>query len=135
MRPRAAPRSLATRLFVSAALWSVAILLVAGLVLSAIYRRAAEQSFDERLGVYLRAIVADVATPGEDTRTEPGQLGDPQFELSLSGWYWKITPLDQQRGAIKASPSTVPRLTARETFHACICAGSSCASSGSIACG
>jgi signal transduction histidine kinase len=101
----ATPRSLATRLFLSAALWSVATLLVAGLVLSAMYRRAAEQSFDERLGVYLRAIVADVATPGEDTRTEPGQLGDPQFELSLSGWYWQITPLDQPVGKIKGSRS------------------------------
>jgi len=106
MKPRGAtPRSLATRLFLSAALWSVATLLVAGLVLSAIYRRAAEHSFDERLGVYLRAIVADVATPGEDTRTEPGQLGDPQFELSLSGWYWQITPLDQPVAKIKGSRS------------------------------
>ncbi|MDB5546479.1 MAG: ATP-binding protein [Hyphomicrobiales bacterium] len=115
MKPRAAtPRSLATRLFVSASLWSVAILLVAGLVLSAIYRRSAEHSFDERLGVYLRAIVADVATPGDDTRTEPGQLGDPQFELSLSGWYWQITPLDQPNSKIKASrslfASRLPRL-------------------------
>lgn len=101
----ARPRSLAQRLFLSAALWSLAILLIAGLVLSALYRRTAEQSFDERLGVYLRAIVADIATPGDDTRTEPGQLGDPQFELSLSGWYWQITPLDQQRPQIKASRS------------------------------
>ncbi len=113
-RRAALPRSLAQRLFVSAALWSLGILLVAGLVLSALYRRTAEQSFDERLGVYLRAIVADVASPGEDTRTEPGQLGDPQFELSLSGWYWQITPLDQGRQAIKASrslfASRLPRL-------------------------
>lgn len=99
------PRSIATRLFLSAAFWSVAVLLVAGLVLTAIYRRTAEQSFDERLGVYLRAIVADVATPGDDTRTEPGQLGDPQFELSLSGWYWQITRLGEARPTIKASRS------------------------------
>src|SRR3954451_5441313 len=96
MKPRAAtPRSLATRLFVSAALWSVAILLVAGLVLSAIYRRAAEQSFDERLGASLRASASDVATPGEDPRPDPRKLDDPQFVLSLSGCYWQITPLDQ----------------------------------------
>ncbi|MDB5649349.1 MAG: ATP-binding protein, partial [Hyphomicrobiales bacterium] len=75
MLPATGPRSIATRLFLSAAFWSVAVLLIAGLVLSAIYRRTAEQSFDDRLGVYLRAIVADVASPGDDTRTEPGQLG------------------------------------------------------------
>ncbi len=99
------PRSLAQRLFTSAVLWSVLILLIAGLILSSLYRRSAETAFDERLGVYLRAIVADVATPGDDTRTEPGQLGDPQFELSLSGWYWQITPLSQQSAKVKASRS------------------------------
>ena len=108
------PRSLAQRLFLSAAAWSLAILLIAGLILSQIYRRTAVQAFDDRLGVYLRAIVADLATPSEDTRTEPGQLGDPQFELSLSGWYWQITPLSQQAQPTKASRSLfaarLPRL-------------------------
>ena len=108
------PRSLAQRLFASAVLWSVLVLLIAGLILSSLYRRSAETAFDERLGVYLRAIVADVATPGDDTRTEPGQLGDPQFELSLSGWYWQITPLSQQSAKVKASrslfASRLPRL-------------------------
>ena len=108
------PRSLAQRLFASAVLWSVLILLIAGLILSGLYRRSAETAFDERLGVYLRAIVADVATPGDDTRTEPGQLGDPQFELTLSGWYWQITPLSQQSAKVKASrslfASRLPRL-------------------------
>ncbi|MBX9757335.1 MAG: sensor histidine kinase [Beijerinckiaceae bacterium] len=109
-----APSSIATRLILLAALWSVVVLVLAGLGLSAIYRRTAEQGFDGRLGVYLRAIVADVATPGEDTRTEPGQLGDPQFELSLSGWYWQITRVDGGRDFIKASrslfASRLPRL-------------------------
>lgn len=102
-RPR--PRSIATRLFVSAALLSVAILLAAGLVLTTIYRRAAEANFDERLGVYLRALVADIATPGEDSRTAPGQLGEPQFELALSGWYWQITRLDVPKPEIRSSRS------------------------------
>jgi len=57
-------RSIAQRLFVSAILWSVALLLVAGVIISDIYRRTTEQAFDQRLDVYLRAIVADVATPG-----------------------------------------------------------------------
>src|SRR5205807_7211488 len=90
-RPR--PRSIAKRLFFSAALLSFVILLVAGLVLSTIYRRTAETNFDERLGVYLHTLVADIATPGEDSRTWPGQLGEAQFELALSGWYWQVTRL------------------------------------------
>ncbi len=107
-------RSIAQRLFVSAIGWSVALLLVAGVILSDIYRRTTEQAFDQRLGVYLRAIVADVATPGDDQRLEPGQLGEPQFELTLSGWYWEVTRLDVEKPAFRASRSLfaarLPRL-------------------------
>src|SRR3984893_7887385 len=113
VRPR--PRSIAKRLFFSAAVLSFVILLVAGLVLSTIYRRTAEANFDERLGVYLHALIADIATPGEDTRTGPGQLGEPQFELALSGWYWQITRLDVPKPEIRSSRSLfaakLPRLS------------------------
>ncbi|MGH6856523.1 MAG: sensor histidine kinase, partial [Methylocella sp.] len=112
-RPR--PHSIAKRLFFSAALLSFVILLVAGLVLSTIYRRTAEANFDERLGAYLHALVADIATPGEDSRTAPGQLGEPQFELALSGWYWQITRLDAPKPEIRSSRSLfaakLPRLS------------------------
>ena len=110
-------RSIATRLFLSAALWSSAILLVAGLILSEINRRSAETDFDERLSVYLKALVADVANPGEDTRTNPGQLGEPMFEFPLSGWYWQITPLDGDKPEIKTSRSLfAERLPKLETL-------------------
>ncbi len=45
----------------------------------------AEEVFEQRLDVYLRAIVADVSQSGQEGRTGPGQLGDPQFELALLG--------------------------------------------------
>ena len=101
-------QSIATRLFLSAALWSAAILLVAGVALSAIYRRSAEEAFDTRLGFYLKALVADVAAPADD-RATLGQLGEPQFELTYSGWYWQITRLGQAApgpgGDVRASRS------------------------------
>jgi signal transduction histidine kinase len=115
VRARPRPRSIAKRLFFSAALLSFVILFVAGLVLSTIYRRTAEANFDERLGVYLHELVADIATPGEDSRTGPGQLGEPQFELALSGWYWQITRLDVPKPEIRSSRSLfaakLPRLS------------------------
>jgi signal transduction histidine kinase len=92
--PKSNTWSIAARLFVSATVLSTAILLVAGIVLSALYRSTAEASFDERLGVYLRALVADIASAGDESRTEFGQLGEPLFELALSGWYWQVTRLD-----------------------------------------
>ena len=97
--------SIARRLFVSAAAWIVVVLACAGVLLSTYYRTAAERAFDERLGVYLRALVADVATSGEDQGADPGGLSDPQFELVLSGWYWQITRLDSEKPDIRASRS------------------------------
>ena len=108
-------RSIAARLLASAAFWSIAILLVAGIALSALYRSTAETEFDRRLGVYLSALLADVATRGDESRTAPGQLGEPQFENQLSGWYWQITRLDGNSGEIKSSrslfASRLPRLS------------------------
>ena len=110
-------RSIATRLFISAGVLSVGILLVAGLILTALYRASSEAAFDERLGVYLRALVADLAAdrPSDDSsHSEIGQLADPQFELTLSGWYWQITRLDGSKPDIRASRSLfaarLPRL-------------------------
>ena len=87
-------RSIATRLFLSAAVWSAVILIMAGILLSAINRHASEEDFDGRLGVYLRALVAELAAPGDNPRPELGALGEPLFELPLSGWYWQVTRLD-----------------------------------------
>jgi signal transduction histidine kinase len=98
-------RSIATRLFLTAAALSSIVLLVAGVFLTAYFRREAEEIFERRLDVYLRAIVADVSESGQDGRTGPGQLGDPQFELPGSGWYWQITRIDDSAHDIKASRS------------------------------
>jgi signal transduction histidine kinase len=107
--PKTKTWSIAARLFVSAAVLSTAILLVAGLVLSAFYRSTAETGFDESLGVYLRALVADIAASGssssDETRSDFGQLGEPLFELALSGWYWQITRLDSNTPDIRSSRS------------------------------
>lgn len=106
--------SIATRLFLSATLCSFVILLIAGVSLSAVYRRITVQGFDERLDVYVRALVADIAGAGQDEAVQNGRLGEPQFELPLSGWYWQITRLDQSPPQIQTSPSLfaerLPRL-------------------------
>jgi signal transduction histidine kinase len=114
MNRRFGSTSIAMRLFLSSALACIVVLTFAGLVLSALYRQTAEAALDDQLGVYLRALVADIATPREDQRTDPGQMGEPQFELALSGWYWQITRLDVDPPQISASrslfASRLPRL-------------------------
>ena len=97
--------SISARLFLTAAASSAVVLLVASFFITAYYRREAEDIFERRLDVYLRAIVADVSEAGEEGRLGPGQLGDPQFELPGSGWYWQITRLDTAAHEIKASRS------------------------------
>jgi signal transduction histidine kinase len=97
--------SLALRLFLSATTWTVVILIVTGVVLSSIYRAAVERAFDRRLGVYLRTLVADVATPEENAAKFPASLGEPLFDLPLSGWYWQVTRLDAPTPDVRSSRS------------------------------
>jgi len=106
--------SLALRLFLSATAWTVVILAVTGIVLSSIYREAFERSFDRRLGVYLSSLVAEVAAPEQASERGAPTLGEPLFELPLSGWYWQIIALGAPRSEIRASrslwDSTLPKL-------------------------
>jgi signal transduction histidine kinase len=97
--------SLAVRLFASAAIVTMAILLATGIVLSTISRQAVERTFDRRLGVYLRTLVADVAAPEQQTENKVDQLGEPLFDLPLSGWYWQVTRLGTDRPDLRASRS------------------------------
>src|SRR6202047_4325692 len=107
--------SLALRLFLSATAWIVVILVATGLVLSPLYRHSVGRAFDRRLGVYLKTLVADIASPDEQSADRfPQSLGEPLFELPLSGWYWEVTRLDQTKPEVRTSRSlwdaALPRL-------------------------
>jgi signal transduction histidine kinase len=97
--------SLALRLFVSATAWTVVILLVTGFLLSSFYRDAVERSFDRRLNVFLRTLVAEVASPDEPSERTSQTLGEPQFDLPLSGWYWQMTRLGGTKPEVRSSRS------------------------------
>ncbi len=90
-------RSLAFRLFASAAALALIILLIAGIVLSTLNRRNVERAFDERLKVYLLTLIADLDAFISDPAKEPGNLGDPRFNITLSGWYWQIIRIDAEK--------------------------------------
>ncbi len=106
--------SIARRLFLSSALASVVVLTAAGLVLTALYRNDAQAALDDQLNVYMRALVADIASSRDET-TGAGQLAEPQFDLPFSGWYWQITRTDVSPPDIRASrslfASRLPRLS------------------------
>jgi signal transduction histidine kinase len=106
--------SLAFRLFFWAAGLTVVILIITGVVLSSLYRSAVERAFDRRLDAYLRTLVADVASPEEGADKFPQSIGEPLFELPLSGWYWQVTRLNATRPEVHSSrslwDSNLPRL-------------------------
>ena len=112
---RRKPYSIAMRLFMSAAVLSFAILLAAGLLLTTVFQRTAVANFDERLNVYLHELIADIASAGEEMKIQPGELGEPRFEVPLSGWYWQLTRQDLPQPEIRSSPSLfaakLPRLS------------------------
>jgi signal transduction histidine kinase len=106
--------SLAFRLFLWATGLTVVILIVTGITLSTLYRHAVERAFDRRLDVYLRTLVADVASPDEGADKIPQSIGEPLFELPLSGWYWQVTRLETAKPETHSSrslwDSNLPRL-------------------------
>jgi len=106
--------SLALRLFLWATGWTLVILIITGIALSTLYRHAVERAFDRRLDVYLRTLVADVASPEEGSDKFPQSIGEPLFELPLSGWYWQVTRLDTKKPELHSSRSLwdsgLPRL-------------------------
>ncbi|TPQ32470.1 ATP-binding protein [Bradyrhizobium guangdongense] len=97
--------SLANRLFLSATAWLVVILAITGVVLSSVYKNATERAFDRRLNLYLRTLIAEVATPDEPPDRQFQSLGEPLFELPLSGWYWQITRTDTEKPEARSSRS------------------------------
>jgi signal transduction histidine kinase len=82
--------SLAFRLIAGATIWSAIALVVAGLILTSLYRDTVERAFDERLSVYLKTLVGNLATQPPGQLGDPGNLGEQRFELIYSGWYWQI---------------------------------------------
>ncbi len=83
----------------------VVILVITGIALASVYRQASERAFDRQLNLYLRTLIAEVASPDEPPDRQFQSLGEPLFELPLSGWYWQITRTDTEKNEVRASRS------------------------------
>jgi len=97
--------SLAFRLFATAVVSTMLILPVAGLLIYSVYWQEVEEGFNERLSQLLTIVHADVIDGAESQPGTPGQVGEPLFFITHSGWYWQIKPLRGAPGEIKVSPS------------------------------
>lgn len=110
--------SLARRLLLISAVWSAAALIVAGVILVALYHQSVVRNFDDRLEVYLKTIVAELAA---DDPSAPvpnvGDLGEPRFALPLSGWYWTVSRPDDGRIAVASRSLAGDTLALPDSFR------------------
>ncbi len=86
--------SLALRLVISSAAWTLIILSVTAVVLISLCRDFIEDSFDERLNHSLENLIAKTAPQATLDIRRPVDLGKPLFSRPLSGAYWQIRPAD-----------------------------------------
>ena len=84
--------SLAGRLFLFSSLWSTLSIIIAGLVLTQLYRSSVQRTFDDRLVAYVQRLASGFARQTSDGAPfeDPANLNDPRFSLPLSGWYWAL---------------------------------------------
>ena len=92
-------------LFVAAALVASIILVVTGVVLSSVHRKSAERGFDARLSAYVGMLVVNWVSAKRPLEVLPQSIGEPLFDLPLSGWYWQVTSLDVSKPESRSSRS------------------------------
>ena len=76
---------------------------VAGFLLAQLFRTSVEANFDARLQSLMDALLASVELDDGSKLKNNRPLPDAQFSLPLSGWYWQVSP--QQNQSIDAIAS------------------------------
>lgn len=94
-------RSLKARLIAMAALWILAGVCAAGLVLSAVFHHHVTAQFKEELFVHL-AELQRLARVDQSNAVLVRQLSDPRYDEPSSGFYWEI---QRNKAVVARSPS------------------------------
>ncbi len=86
--------SLAFRLFSTSTAWTLIVLPLAGIIIYKLYHEDVQASFDAQLKKLATAIMFDSLSEARDAPVAPTNRYEPLFEVTHSGWYWQIKPLD-----------------------------------------
>jgi signal transduction histidine kinase len=86
--------SLALRLVISSAAWTLIILSVTAAILISFCRDFLEDNFDQRINQSLENLIARTAPQGTLDIRRPSDLGEPVFSKPLSGAYWQVRPME-----------------------------------------
>lgn len=97
--------SLAFRLFATSVAWTLLVLPLAGYLIYNLYRNDVQTSFDMQLKKLLTVLTLDSMNTSGDEPVRPNNQYEPLFEVTHSGWYWQIQPIDGAPGRRLVSPS------------------------------
>ena len=113
-------RSLTFRVLILATLWAIVALVVIAFVISTLYRRSAEASFQDLLRAQLYNVINSVSADEGATLSGNPQLGDLRFSQPETGWYWMVEPIGENFDtppltSTSLGTATVP-ITSTEAF-------------------
>ena len=98
-------KSLTLRSLAVTTLWFVIALLVIAVVISALYRNAAERGFRQLLQAEMFNVINSVSIDDKGELKGAPQLGNLNYQQPQTGWYWIVDPLyDKSKSPLK-SPS------------------------------
>ncbi len=87
--------SLAFRLFMTSAIWTLLVLPIAGFIIYGLYKTDVQATFDGRLEKLVNAVAVDAMASADGLPVVPPNRYEPLFEEIHSGWYWQIEPLNK----------------------------------------
>ncbi len=86
-------------------MWTLLVLPLAGCIIYDLYRNDVQTSFDMQLKKLLTVLTLDSMNTTGDEPVRPNNQYEPLFEVTHSGWYWQIRPIDGAAGRRLVSPS------------------------------
>src|SRR5258708_2361726 len=81
------------------------ILVVTGVVLSSVHKKSVERGLDACLSAYMKMLVVNLVSADRRLDVLAQSIGEPLFDLPLSGWYWQISALDVSKPESRSSRS------------------------------
>jgi signal transduction histidine kinase len=97
------PRTLAARLFLLTALWSVVAIAMIAFFVSQNYRATAERNLAERLTANLYNIMGTVSRDGDGKLTGLPDLRDARYQLFMSGYYWNVREVGKPANTLRST--------------------------------
>lgn len=99
--------SIARRLLIAAAVWSLAVLVVAGLSLNALYRAEIERQLEDSIGatILTLATAVDSTEAGEIVYSETALPNDERYGRTYSGMYWAFLVLGAENRVLRTDRS------------------------------